>query len=272
VAADHDIFKRPFRVRPTMTEVEVPDNYRNYHNGKDLPGTISGWVVHEPIEGKVGLVSDPFGFEDSPDCEYISSGINAKAMNSMALGRQGNWFLWGFHGPPATMTDEARLVFANTVVWMEQFDGQQAYGTAGKQGRDWILSYCGWIDGDLARDYYASRFSPVLLAETDSSGARLAELFTANMEYIRMDEENRWTIDDDARALGISNRSFDLLETCIDQVDGDTDEAVRARRLLERYTGESFGDADGWRGWYREHRDRLYFTDTGGYLFRVRPY
>ncbi|MFC1530527.1 hypothetical protein ACFL6R_07445, partial [Gemmatimonadota bacterium] len=249
----------------------VPDNYRNYNNGKDLPETIPGWIVHDEIEGKVGLVSDPFGFEDSPDCEYISSGINMKAMNSVALGRQGNWFLWGFHGPPATLTDEARRVFLNTVVYMRQFDGQAAYGTAEKQGRDWVLSYCDWLAEGDARGYYAGRFDPALLAETDSSGTLLAEIFAENMEYVRLDDDRRWTIDEDARELGISNRSPELIETCIDLLDGDGAESARARRLLDRYTEEDVSGASEWQAWYRENRQRLYFTDTGGYLFKVRP-
>ena len=39
-----------------------------------------------------------------------------------------------------------------------------------------------------------------------------------------------------------------------------------------RYALEQFIDAAEWRAWYRENRQQLYFTDTGGYRFKVRPY
>ena len=202
--ADHEIFNRPFKVELTTIQVEVPDNYRTYYDGKDLPETIDGWLVHEDYEKDGwGLVSDPYGFEDSPDCEYISSGTNSKSVRSVALGRQGNWFLWGFFAPPGDMTDEARLVFLNTVAYMKRFDGQHAYGEAGGRGREWALSYAHWLDDENLRSYAAGRFDPGLLAATDSSGVKLIELLTENIDYIYQDSENRWAIDEDARGLGI---------------------------------------------------------------------
>ena len=44
-----------------------------------------------------------------------------------------------------------------------------------------------------------------------------------------------------------------------------------ALRVLKRYTTEAFADAVGWRAWLDKTRDRLFFTDTGGYKFMARP-
>src|SRR5262245_34324013 len=124
---NHPIFTTPLTPKIEIGSTATPENYRHYHGGKDLPEKLATWKVQDGKLGQTvdyGLVSGFHGFADSPDAEWISSGINSKGPSSMALGRHGNWFLWGFAGDPTQMTDSARQVFLNTVVWMKGFEGQ----------------------------------------------------------------------------------------------------------------------------------------------------
>lgn len=68
------------------------------------------------------MVSHGEGFEDSPDAEMISGGVCLKNAEAVALGRQGNYFMWGFSGSPDYMTDEAKDVFVNTVCYIKKYD------------------------------------------------------------------------------------------------------------------------------------------------------
>ena len=74
----------------------------------------------------VGVVSPGRLLTLSPDGEYISSGINTKGSDSVALGRQGPFFHWGFAASPTYMTEEAKLVFVNAVHYISKFKGQRA--------------------------------------------------------------------------------------------------------------------------------------------------
>ena len=47
--------------------------------------------------------------------------MNSKGPDSLALGRQANYFPWGFAAPWSRLTDSARDVFANTIRWMKGF-------------------------------------------------------------------------------------------------------------------------------------------------------
>ena len=99
---EHPIFHGPLVTGVQFTKVETPEAYRTYPDGRNLPDKIATWRVQGGKSAKtvdVGLVADPLGFEDSPDAEWISSGINSKGPRSVALGRHGNMFLWAF---PAT--------------------------------------------------------------------------------------------------------------------------------------------------------------------------
>src|SRR5690606_36636622 len=73
---------------------------------------------------RIGLVARGARFNESPDTEYISSGVCQKDVSAVALGRHGNFFLWGFGASPAGMTEEGKKVFVNAVAYMAQFDGR----------------------------------------------------------------------------------------------------------------------------------------------------
>lgn len=125
---EHPIFKGPFPVNITLVTKPTPEGIFHYPSGKNVPKEIPMWRVQKEgyMEGKgyrVGLVSRGDGFLDSPDAEYISSGVNSKDVGAVAIGRHGNFLLWGFSASPDYMTDEAKQVFANSVVYINKFKG-----------------------------------------------------------------------------------------------------------------------------------------------------
>jgi hypothetical protein len=52
---------------------------------------------------------------------------------------------------------------------------------------------------------------------------------------------------------------------------GDSQQAPAARKALGRYTRESFETPEEWQTWFTKNRDRIFFTDVGGYKFLVNP-
>lgn len=129
VETNHAIFRGPLeRVTPTFVDKPTPDGIFHYASGKDMPKEIPMWQVDK--EGymssntaRIGLVARGNRFNESPDTEYISSGVCQKDVGAVALGRHGNFFLWGFGASPAGMTEEGKKVFVNTVAYMAQFEG-----------------------------------------------------------------------------------------------------------------------------------------------------
>ena len=109
LAPSHDIFQKPLKVNLVFDEIPTPPQYFAASAGSPIGQTIRVWRVQTKDFPEIdpGLVSDPYGFEDSPDAEIISAGLNSKGPYSVALGRQGNFFLWGFSASPRDMTPEA---------------------------------------------------------------------------------------------------------------------------------------------------------------------
>ncbi len=77
-------------------------------------------------------------------------------------------------------------------------------------------------------------------------------------------------IDEDAKALGQSNRKAESLDAWVKLLERK-EQAEVALRVLKRYTSESYDDATSWRKWLDGNRDRLFFDEVGGYGFRVAP-
>lgn len=94
--------------------------------------------------------------------------------------------------------------------------------------------------------------------------------YEENIEFVWYDGKH-YVVDEDAKALGISNRDTAILERAIGDLENGKD-VERARRILTRYTDRTFSDARQWRTWFDAEGGELFFSDIDGYRFHsARP-
>ena len=130
--AEHPIFNGPFEVTMTVVDKPTPEpifSFPHHFTDGKVPETLPMWRVQtydyeSETKVRIGLVSRPGGYEDSPEAEYISGGVCDKSPDAVAIGRHGNFFHWGFAASPAHMTEEAKPVLANAIVYISKFAGQ----------------------------------------------------------------------------------------------------------------------------------------------------
>ena len=122
--SEHPIFKGPFEVNLEIEERPTPETAREYPGAGELPETMPMFCVHEK-GSRVGMVSRPWGYIDSPETEIISGGESSKSIDAVAISRHANLFHWGFVGNPDTMTETGRNLFANAIVYASKFKGQR---------------------------------------------------------------------------------------------------------------------------------------------------
>ncbi|MBD0825476.1 hypothetical protein [Aestuariibaculum marinum] len=324
---EHPIFKGPFPVELTLQKKTTPKSIYAYPSGIDVPKEISMWRVQKEgyKDGKgyrVGMVSRGEGFLDSPDAEYISSGVNTKDVGAVAIGRHANFFLWGFSASPDYMTEEAKQVFANAVVYMKQFNGTKPIvrkykqiatkdvvdNTIGTLSREMYDNYVSYIESGNAEA--EERFKK--FAEKKSRGEELPKEVEAYLErgfhpspiptweeyaqmsagsfyepkyegnydalktylrknrpfmYAANDAPRNIQIDEDLKKIGVGNDSLDFFEVIIPLLK-DAEKMEIAKRVLLRYTGMEKSHKE-WRKWYKTNKDKLFFTETGGYKWMV---
>lgn len=274
---EHPIFKGPLDPRLEFGEADRPVNYLAYPGGAQLPETLPVWRVQQGEMAKqidYGLVSDPLGFEDAPDAEWISSGINSKGPTSVALGRHGNQFLWGFAGDPTQMTESGRRVFLNAVVYMAPFEGERPLVPKTSQSRDWAFTYIQFLreykDQTDVYDSLRGNLTPECGDDIDA----LEAYYRENLEFVHMssrDAKGRsgFVVDPDVKSLGVSNRRRELFEAIEERLAADPKDAL-ALRVLERYVHDgAVRSLASLRTWRAANEGLLFFSDVGGYQWFV---
>jgi hypothetical protein len=255
VDTKHAIFRTPYTVTTTFHRETNPYTKR----------PIDAWTVHKELANAWGLVSSAEHFRGAADSEIISGGINMKGDRGVCLVREGHTFFWGFAGTPSQMTDEARKVFVNAVVYIKQFEGQKQTVRRGVFPR----AHLGELRGKFFESKFnvARYFTPDVVAKFGTDGEKYTAVFKADVDYAYVPAWH-WGImvDEEAKQLGIPNYDVRMLDRCVVMLEANENSNL-AKTLLTRYTGEAFATPQAWRNWLSKSRDRLYFLDSHGYRF-----
>ncbi len=280
---DHPIFRAPLAVELSLEPLPPPLHYYDWPAGAagaKLGDAIETWTVHRDTYPQIdfGLVSDPYGFEDSPDAEIVAAGLNAKGPRSVALGRHGNWFHWGFVGAPDRMTPSAQRVFVNAICYMRAFEGRTPLVEKLADAREKVFVHVEYLRGfgdaspsALVRMFPADAREAVGFLDgspADEIAQRLHAYFTSELEYLRAGFE----LDDDAKALGVSNRSLSFPGALLARFAADPSDALATRLVARYFDPADASDAASLRAFVAANRGRLFFSDVGGYRWFVDRY
>ena len=246
-----------------------------------MPPNIKVWKIQNTKKTYGGVVACPYGFEDSPDAEILTPGFNeGKGSGSAGVSRQGNFLQWGYDAPPSEMTEVCRAFFLNCLCYVHEFDGIAPLiqcQTSSRMSSLELAEIYPRIKDSKDFKLYLDRMFGAILKRYQLDPQGLAKLLKDNYELIYMGKNNTkpsyaiYAIDADLKALGIpSNRRLSTLERLIGMLKDDK-KAAMANLLLARYTDDPFKSPEEWAAWYEKNRARIYFTDTGGFKFKVAP-
>ncbi len=326
---DHPIFRGPYKVTLKPVLKPTPEGAKEVAQmyGEKIPDSIEMWSVQN--KGYIntpayrpGMVSRPDGYCDSPDAENICGGVSLKSIDAVALGRHGNFFHWGFSAAPYDMTEEGKIVFINSIIYISQFTGEpiarkmndristrhyvdamkylvtaEAWEANNKANREFNKSVLetkkraqekqakGEELDQMEKIYLDFKVSsepePTYSEYVKERVPQLYHIFGDDAaEYSRYYDKNRpyfygggsinygLEIDEDVRSLGIANNDIRLLDKAITMLEKGEDTAL-ATRILTRYTLCRFTNASQWRNWFETYKDKMFFTESGGWLWLV---
>jgi hypothetical protein len=265
----HEVYQTPFAVKPEFENWDTPRNYHDRHLGTDkLPKTMKVWKVQESERGNV--VYRAYGFEDSPDAEVIALGFNTgKEYGAVGIGRHANVLQWGYSDPPSRMTEAGKKLFLNCICYIHKFDGRHPLVYWSSSHRLNAIRLALLIERIDDKKFFSSTFAPELMEKYKDDAEGLADYYRQNLEFLYRDKTFR--VDAELKGLGLkSNRTVETLDKLIEALN-DPSRAATARELLMRYTEQAFNTPQTWRQWFDTHKDRFFFSDVGGFKFRVIP-
>ncbi len=171
---------------------------------------------------------------------------------------------------PSQMTEAGRRLFINCIHYIRRFDGKPPLVRRQTGGRLNALQSAAFLKRITEKKrFFTGAFPDELWDKYQSDFDGLLAYYKENLELVYWDRVYR--VDNDLKSLGIdSNRKVESLGRLLDLL-GDAQRAGTAKKLLSRYTDRSFETQQQWRQWFDESKDRLYFTDVGGYKFKVAP-
>ena len=266
------MYRTPLAVQPQVELRPTPDNYRETYAGPGpLPDQIKVWKVQNSPKGSA--LAEAQGFLDSPDVEILAVGFNlAKHYGDIGIGRQGNFLQWGYGDPPSQMTEAGRRLFLNCIHYIARFEGQIPLVRVRSDDRRRVLTFAGSLAVVSGRnkERLEGFFPKDLWQKYQADAHGMAAYYRENLELVWRDD-GAYQVDEELRALGLgSNRKIETLQRLIALLD-DGAKAAAAQKLLARYTVISFQTPAQWQQWFAANKDRIYFTDVGGYKFLALP-
>ncbi len=258
------MYRTPLAVQPEFEFRTTPESYRLGYVGEGkLPDRMKVWRVQNSPKGSV--VASGSGFADSPDAEIIAAGLNRiKRYGDVGIGRHANVLQWGYGDPPSQMTEAGRRLFINCIHYIHRFDGQTPLVRREVEGR---LNALGWAPvqkgATQLKLVFSGTYPQDVMRKYEGRSDELNDYYVKNLELLYWDQGYR--VDEELKSLGLkSNRKVETLERLFELHQDETQRQI-AQRLLDRYTdGRTTFD-------FQNGRDRIYFSDFGGYKFFVVP-
>ena len=270
---DHEIFRTPLDAGVKLDGEPWPEG------GADS----RTWVVQTGemrTENDFGVVATGHGFEDSPECERIAGGVNSKGPSAVAIGRQANMLHWGFYCAPDRMTESARSVFLNAIVYMRQFEGEQPLVPKWSMARGWKLQWLEtWVafspaeraQTDKGLVAYYLKHVPADLSAGEMDAATVRAWWQTNQAYLVARKGGFIEVDADLVGLGVGNQDIALFTALADKLEAAPDDPT-ALRIAARYLpAEVKATARAIREFHGQNEGHLFFSDVGGYRWFVDP-
>jgi hypothetical protein len=274
----HEVFNQPYKVRPESESIKPPGNYLDRHLPvePDISDKMDIWYIQHSGKDYGGVVSRAYGFTDSPDAEALVLGLNrGKEYGAVGIGRHGNFLQWGYSAPPSQMTDEGKKLFINCICYIAKFNGKLPLVRQQGSPREDALRLGAVVDRIKDEEFFSQNLGKELSDNYKNDQKKIVHYYVDNFELIYRqfsNLESGFRVDKELKSLGIpSNRKIATLEKLIELLD-DPEKAPTAKIALARYTNMSAETPpEQWRQWLNENRDRIFFSDYGGYKFFVVP-
>ena len=193
---------------------------------------------------------------------------------AVGIGRHGNILQWGYSAPPSRMTEAGKTLFINCICYISKFDGKVPFVRRQGSPRENALRLGAVVGRIKDEEFFPRNFGAELTDDYKNDPKKIVQYYVENFELIYRpfsNSEGGYRVDHELKTLGIpSNRKIATLEKLIELLD-DRDKSETANIALARYTDLSFETPEQWRQWLRQNRDRIFFSDFGGYKFFVIP-
>ncbi len=262
----HAVLRTPFAIDEAPLAVSTPKGY--LEREPELPRQLDALRVFATDPDEPGYVTRG-DFRALPDAEWIASGINSKSAGHAALLRHGSFVLWGFHGPAADLTDAGAKLFLNALAYAHAHKGSCVENLRLASPREDLLAFYMRLAPARPRSERAELawIFPPGFPDSVLDDPSTAPAWFAQVRGQLIPAGDGFDLDQRCAELGLANDSPAFLDA-LERRLGAAPDDVLAGELLARYVPAA--PTEGASAWLRAHRAELYFTDVGGFVWKLR--
>lgn len=278
---DHEVLNTPWKVnQEESTHVPTPPAWRHEISEEQI--TVLPIVSDTELRYPDGWCVYTYEHTQAPELEIICGGINSKTPKASAIWRQGFLMHFGFEPSPDQMNENGRALLVNSICYIAKCRQDRPivrtpsvfYSRARKYDRGVIDRLVKNPGRELAvyLEQYLASDAKAQTADMDRD--EVAAWFEENRGFLAPDSRGRYAIDEQAKQFGLAVDTHEFVQAALNALESGAEHRETALALLGRYVLTGPGEADDartWRQWYTDHRDYLFFTDTGGFGWQVDP-
>jgi hypothetical protein len=260
------VFQTPFPIDEAPRRQATPKVYLEHDPG--LPPELDVLRVFATDASEPGYVTR-WDFRALPDAEWLASGINSKSAGHVAVLRHGSIVLWGFHGPAEGLTSVGTKLFLNALAYAHAHDGSFVENLRLASPREDLLAFYMRLAPGRPRSERAelARIFPPGFPDSVLEDPSTAPAWFREVRGHLRPAGDFFDLDARCAELGPANDSPAFLEELERRLGAAPDDAL-ALELLARYVPAAPRESAS--AWLRAHRAELYFTDVGGYVWKLR--
>jgi len=280
---DHTILQKPFAIdRSKMVQIETPEAWRDDLDDKTVEVLPLVNDTDRPCDD--GWCTYTYA-HNAPELEVFCGGVNSKTPKAGGLWRQGNLMHFGFEQSPTEMNQNGRWLLLNSIAYIARFTDDRPIANTPSPFAPARTRFSRRTSVKRAIERGELGLGSLKYYLSSETYAKLNEMTQTQREqwyaqagpFLRADEKGKIVVDDEAHSFGISPATLEFFDQAIRAIAQGSEEAEVAQRLLERYapSGPERGDANAdarrvaWQSWWTEHKQFLFFSDTGGYRWYV---
>jgi hypothetical protein len=277
VLRDHRMFRSPVAIDlKRLFAIETPEDFREEISTAKIE--VLPLARDQADSKQPGWCTYVYEFNEAPELEVLSGGVNHKTPKAGAVWRQGNLLHFGFSPSPKQMSDAGQAMLVDSICYIARFT----------EDRPIVHTPCVFVQGKRFVDrnvlkriidnpkrelntmhYYLDKKTAEELADKDRPS--VAAWFSRVRDYLHADDEGKLVVDAEAQQFGVSPAGVSFLEKAIKAL-AEPEQAKLACRLLSHYAPDGPGvdaTAEQWQAWVRDNGPYMFFSDAGGFRWYI---
>jgi hypothetical protein len=216
-------------------------------------------------------------FDNFPEVEVFSGGLNTKTFKNAAIWRQGNLLHFGFHETPNELNETGQRILLNAIHYIAGFRDDKPIAVTPSAfsnkppvpPRELLMSNLHQADFTNSLKFFISQEAHPELFRMPLNEA--TNWVARHWSYLLGNNSHRLQVDPTSLKFNLDVKQPDFFQKALGKISEAPAEILA---LLDRVSAEpppGKDDPAQWKKWFETNKDYLFFSELGGQRWYIDP-